>query len=358
MKTNFTLIFLLFAFFSLFGQDPFPCGPQPVGADECQDACISCSNSQFLNAQVSSDIMTPSTTTTTWCNTVENDQYIGFVASASRVDITFTNTGCLTGSTMQAAIHGPQCSGTTQGCQSGIGVGASATITRTGLIVGGVYYLVLDGVLGSTCGIAITYARGVGYSSPTASQINGSNPAIVGKEFTYTAVSPSATSFNWRLGFKPNGSNVKLNDDPWDVSPSIVTTSDPNVRLSFDRPGTYNFCVQGENSCLRGVYKCINVVVTNPTSSFETNDLVSSFSILNNPVSQNNPLEFKINSISKFESRLKILSLDGKVLLEKNLEITAGEQTISLQDQKIIPGFYIASLSTPTGVVSNKLIVQ
>jgi hypothetical protein len=265
MKRSFLPLLFFFGFiFQLSAQDPFPCGAQAVGSDECPDACISCTNAQFLNVNTSSEIMTPSGTTTTWCSTIENDQYLGFIAGSSTVSITFTNTGCSTGSGLQGAIHGPQCSGTTQGCQTGIGVGASATITGTGLVVGEVYYLVIDGIAGSQCGLQITNASGVGAPSPNITNISGAVAVCPGREWEYTAISAGATRFNWRLQTKPAGSTITINDDPWPNAPAVVTTTDPTIRVTYSLPGTYTFCVQGENFCNRSTFRCITVVVTRP----------------------------------------------------------------------------------------------
>jgi hypothetical protein len=260
-----SLVLLIFSAISLFAQDPFPCGAQVVGADECPDACIACSNAQFLNVNTSTEVMTPSGTTTTWCSTIENDQYLGFIAGSSTASITFTNTGCTTGSGLQAAIHGPQCSGTTQGCQTGINVGASATITRTGLIVGEIYYLVIDGIAGAVCGLQIVNASGIGAPIPNIINISGPVAVCPGKEWEYTAISAGATRFNWRLTTKPAGSTITINDDPWPNAPAVVTTTDPTIRVTYSLPGTYTFCVQGENFCNRSTFRCITVVVTRPT---------------------------------------------------------------------------------------------
>jgi hypothetical protein len=273
MKILYTFIFLLFRCFQLSAQNTIPCGAQPIGTDECLDACISCTNSQFLNAKASLGVMTPSGTTTAWCDSAGNDQYIGFIAASSTVSITFTNTNCLSGSGLQAAIHGPRCAGTTQGCQTGITPGLSSTITGTGMIIGEIYYLVLNGIAGSQCGIQITSASGVNSPSPNITGISGPITTCPGKEWDYTAVSAGATKFNWRLQTKPIGSKVTFNDSIWPSSPSILTTTDPTIRATFSLPGTYTFCVQGESFCNKSAFRCVTVVVTRPTRPAQTRSL-------------------------------------------------------------------------------------
>jgi hypothetical protein len=273
MKTNFILLFLVITHLSIFSQNSVYCGAQAVGADECENACISCTNAQFLNLVGSTEVMTPSGNTTVWCSTIENDQYYGFIAGSSTVSITFTNMGCTIGSGLQGAIHGPDCSGVTQGCQTGIPPGASATITGTGLTIGKIYYLVIDGIAGSQCGFQITNASGVGSLSPNITNISGSLNVCPGREWEYTAISAGATKFNWRLQAKPVGSTFTLNGDTLISSNDIFTTDNSKVKVKFDRPGTYTFCVQGENSCNRATFRCITVVVTIPTRPAQVRNL-------------------------------------------------------------------------------------
>jgi hypothetical protein len=76
-----------------------------------------------------------------------------------------------------------------------------------------------------------------------------------------------------------------------------------------------------------------------------------------NPAS--NSVQLRISSDKYSKSRLRIISADGRSVLDNNsFEIEAGQNTYQLDISSFAPGFYTLQVLTESGVVTEKLVVE
>ena len=124
------------------------------GADLCNDACVFC----FLDGQEGSTQGFTGQDANGFCDSVENEQWYGFVANATAATISVASSTCLYGNGVQVALY-PACGATPLpgGCNPGVPNGASVPASITvDLIPGNVYYLMVDGYDGDGCNFKIS----------------------------------------------------------------------------------------------------------------------------------------------------------------------------------------------------------
>ncbi len=123
----------------------------PAPANECPNVCIHCDLDGYMG---STDGYTGN-----WvpgfCGTIENEQWIGFVATASTVTITATPSNCTQGNGVQLALY-PDCTGNPIACNIGLNGGGNTPVSITASVTPGVsYYLLVDGYAGDQCDFII-----------------------------------------------------------------------------------------------------------------------------------------------------------------------------------------------------------
>ncbi|MBR9922988.1 MAG: gliding motility-associated C-terminal domain-containing protein [Bacteroidetes bacterium] len=189
-----------------------------------------------------------------FCGSCENYQWIGFIANSTVIQLEVTANNCAgtpNGSGVQAHMY--------DGCSSPMAVsdcwssGAQGTgiITGTGLNVGQVYYLMIDGWAGDECDYSIEVLQGVGDLPPPV--INGtiSGPLQVcpGAELDYSVpLATGATNYEWTI--TPAIGSVT----------SGQGTADPTI--TWNSPGVAQLCVTPSNACESGPPVCVTVVST------------------------------------------------------------------------------------------------
>ncbi|MBK7406895.1 MAG: hypothetical protein IPJ40_01755 [Saprospirales bacterium] len=137
-----------------------------------------------------------------FCGTVENNGFLGFIATFS--DITFTITpgnctGTPTGSGVQAEVYGIECSPpsvvsnvySVSSCEVG-GLPDTLTLTASGLGYGQVYYLMIDGYAGDCCDYQIDVIdyTPINPPPPPPPFISGPTTVYTGQTVTYTVEFP------------------------------------------------------------------------------------------------------------------------------------------------------------------------
>ena len=93
-----------------------------------------------------------------FCGTIENEQWLGFIAGASVATFTATASNCDIGNGVQIALY-QDCNGPAvpNGCNVGAPNGANIPVSITVNLTPGVnYYLLIDGYAGDQCDFQIT----------------------------------------------------------------------------------------------------------------------------------------------------------------------------------------------------------
>lgn len=238
----------------LGAQLPPPCPGNVPPADDCADACIYC-NFNNLNSQ---------TTGYTgggvpgFCGTIENEQWLGFIANCNSATFIATPSSCTDGNGVQIALI-EACGSVPIACyggQSG-GGGVPAQITA-GMVIGQNYFLMIDGFAGDQCSFTISVnppncvaAPNVGATGP----IQGPSTVCPGATVVYSIPQiTGAASYVWDA---PPGSTINGQTPPVSLSPDDNPTS---VTITFGPTGG-TICVQGFNSCKQGQKICKPVMV-------------------------------------------------------------------------------------------------
>lgn len=204
-------------------------------ADDCNDVCVR----PFLPAEYwfSNYDAAPGPTFFNNCSIqVHNDQWFAFVAGATSGSITAESANCTNGDGIQLALL-DGCNGEVVACDGGGGgsAGLQVTLTATDLIIGKVYYLMVDGFVGDRCDYKFIIKGNICTApnpTPTNPKLNGLSQVCPKAATTYKIDSPpNATAFLWTA---PPGSLIN-------GMPSPVVLYTPNgksVDIIFgDQPG-------------------------------------------------------------------------------------------------------------------------
>ncbi|MBK9336157.1 MAG: SprB repeat-containing protein [Lewinellaceae bacterium] len=123
----------------------------PAPANECPNVCIHCDLDGYMGSTAGYSGQTPPG----FCGTVENEQWLGFVATASSVTITATPSNCTIGNGVQLALY-PNCTSNSIACNIGLNGGGNTPVSITASVVPGTnYYLLVDGYAGDQCNFII-----------------------------------------------------------------------------------------------------------------------------------------------------------------------------------------------------------
>lgn len=239
------LIFLLLfiGFFSLnnaMAQLPPACGGT-APAILCDQACISCN----FDGYVGTTQGYPSGPAVEFCGTIENAQWMGFIAGKAEATFTVYPSKCHDGNGVQIALY-ESCNQAPLACDKGKEDGGMLPVSiKAPLTPGHNYFLLIDGYAGDQCdfSVEVTPKEAV-YEPPldVVQSIQGKTEGCPGATFTY-AVSPvfGAGAYIWD---GPPGTLV----DSMPVPATIVGASGNQVQVTLgDQSG--NLCVQAANSC-------------------------------------------------------------------------------------------------------------
>jgi len=264
MKYIFTFLLGISYFFSL-GQPFSPCfSPGTAASCTCETASVICDvneldgyNFNMTSFQHPADGPQPMCAGQT--NTVSNNPtWVAFLAWCSSFDIELSFNSCtFRGGTrgLQAAIYSScQNAGGTNvvdgGCATAINQGCNVAagirvMNITGLVVGRVYYLLVDGCGGSACDVTINVLNSDG-CTPTipafTGEIEGPDIVCLNDVATYTAESPTgSTRHDWSIS---------------PATPVLIEGSEPDgtgftsTTITWSATGNYTICVDASNSCV------------------------------------------------------------------------------------------------------------
>lgn len=168
-----------------------------------------------------------------WCGSVENDQYIGFVAGPTgSVVFQISTFNCINGNGVQVGVY-DQSNNLVGDCFNQVFPGTPQIFTASGLSPGQTYYLRIDGFAGDGCEFDIQVISGLINQGPDVpGPIMGPTEVCWDEVYPYfIAPVANATSYYWRMtpGFWTQGAII---DPPEATNPS-VGTSDLGIELEI-----------------------------------------------------------------------------------------------------------------------------
>lgn len=207
----------------------------------CEQACISCNFDGFVGSTQGY----PSGPATGFCGTVENAQWIGFIAGDIQATFSVMPFDCNNGDGVQIALYG-DCTQPPIACAKGKEKGGNTPVSITvTLTPGHNYFLLIDGYAGDQCDFSVSVSPKEAVYEPPLGMvqgINGKTEGCPGATFTY-AVPPvfGAGAYIWD---GPPGTLV--NDMP--VPATIIGSGGSSVQVTLGSQSG-NLCVQAANSC-------------------------------------------------------------------------------------------------------------
>ncbi|MGB4846446.1 MAG: T9SS type A sorting domain-containing protein [Saprospiraceae bacterium] len=245
------LIFFCFSFF--FTEIKSQCSPPGQLPDvQCNNAGLFC-----LQGYCAESLNFPLVCCQGWCgpNTIiNNPQYFQFIATAEDVYIEIHVDNCSGGTGLQSAVvtscdwapcpgSSPPCPDILD-CNPGTSPGGSMILTPTGLIIGQLYWLLIDGSNGATCQYTIEYVSGV-FEPQIDEELDPSLteaiPNIVCQGYDDFTIVTGPTILNahgylWILGW----SNLTYTSTYPEITLDILNNAPP---------GIWNVCVRAFSGC-------------------------------------------------------------------------------------------------------------
>jgi len=235
--------FLLFQSTTLSAQLPKACASGFTPAVTCADACIFCN----FDGYTGSTIGFPAVQVPKFCGTgtIENVQWLGFIAGSSGATFTIMPTACFNGDGVQVALYS-DCEADPIACNMGKEGGASTPVSITAALTPGyTYFLLIDGFAGDQCDFTIDVSPKEAVFEPPLGMvgaISGPTALCPGATATYSvAAVPGAGAYRWD---GPAGAKI----DTLDLPVVLLASKGQKVNITFgDQVG--QICVQALNAC-------------------------------------------------------------------------------------------------------------
>ncbi len=249
-RTLLPFLLLLCATFSWGQQPPGGCPDDEVVLTSlCSEACVLCTgfdgyvgtNSETALGEAPDGFCAPQ---------LHNTQWLGFVAGTPSITMNITPFNCNSGDGLQIGIYNTlDCTDfdLVSNCEPTMPENQTFTFTATGLMPGGIYFLVVDGSFGDICEFSIDVTSGLAEAPPVAGtpSIVGMGPFCPGGMFDFTAVGVSGASiYEWTL----NGTLIGYDQ--------TITVPIPTSGNSFQ------LCVNPSNPCEDGTPICETFPIT------------------------------------------------------------------------------------------------
>ena len=253
-KLIFTACLLALCLFQSYAQcdDPAPPGLSCPTATAFCNGEIDGYCSATYNSGVGTNVDMPP-----FCGSVQNNQWIQFVAGTTTINLEFTVDNCTNGDGLQAMIlHTDDCVNFTAASNcytastSGGGGGTVVfNLSGNSFVIGETYYVMIDGWLGDFCEYSIAVIEGMTSLPPINDPVAPSGMATVcpgATGITYSIPSvPDATGYNWTV---PAGASFTENADG-----TSITVNFSNTAVSGD------ICVEAFNDCHQSNPMCFFV---------------------------------------------------------------------------------------------------
>ena len=240
MKSLCLLLWFSLITFSLSAQlAPACAGGSP--ATNCANACINCN----FNGYAGSTAGFPSGIVPNFCGTVENAQWMGFIAGAGNATFTVLPSDCADGNGVQIALY-EDCMGDPIACEKGEMNGGNLPVSITAsLAPGHNYFLMIDGFAGDQCDFSVNVSPNNAVYEPPLGQVGqmtGPTKMCPGATMPFS-VPPvfGAGAYIWS---GPPGSTINGIALP----ATIIGAGANEVKITMGDVGG-QICVQAANSC-------------------------------------------------------------------------------------------------------------
>lgn len=226
--------------------DPCPSNNEPA-SDICELTCIYCNFNGYMGTTMGYTGQTPPGG---FCGTIENEQWLGFIAGGPTATFTATPSNCVDGNGVQIALY-TDCSGPYVACNvGGPGLGTTPVSITTPLVPGVNYFLLIDGYAGDQCNFTITVTPPSAAQAPPVGNpgaIQGPTKICPGGNITVSIPTVNgAGAYNWTTtgGVLINGESSPVTvNAPFG---NVVTLTAPQ---NAPPPNSFQVCVQPVNSC-------------------------------------------------------------------------------------------------------------
>lgn len=240
MKSIFLFLWFSLTTYSLSAQlVPACAGGSP--ATTCATACINCN----FNGYFGSTTGFPSGIVPNFCGTVENAQWLGFIAGAGNATFTVTPSNCSYGDGLQIALY-EDCMGMPLACEKGEMDGGNIPVSvNSSLAPGHNYFLMIDGFAGDQCDFSVSVSPASAVYEPPLGQVGqltGPTKMCPGATMPFS-VPPvfGAGAYIWS---GPTGSKI----DTMPLPVTLVGAGANQVNITLGDVGG-QICVQAANSC-------------------------------------------------------------------------------------------------------------
>ncbi len=243
-KLAFISSFLLTGLYA-HAQMPMVCATGQPPADNCINACINCDFNGYTGSTIG---FTPDGGQG-FCGSVENDQWLGFIAGAGSATFTVTTFGCLNNNGVQIALY-PACGLDPIICNGGsLGGGNTPLNINSALTPGASYFLMIDGYLGDQCSFNVSVSPpGAAMAPPIGNSIGSiTGPVTICPGATVQYSIPTVTNagvYTWTVptGWLVNGLPGPL---------TVLAPGGKKVQITAGNviDTSFQICVKAGNAC-------------------------------------------------------------------------------------------------------------
>jgi gliding motility-associated-like protein len=218
--------------------------------DNCTDLCSYCNFTSVLSNTYN---YTPDNAPG-FCGSIENNQWLSFVAGASAATITAISTNCAIGNGVQLALYN-DCNSSPIFCYGGCaGCANDPAFITSALAPGATYFVMVDGYSGDLCDVSISITPAEAGHSPTIGSIgNIVGPDVVCPGGNVVFSTPAVTGAGGYFWSAPSGFLINGNDSPVTGSRQVTITAGQT---------SGQVCVQASNVCELTATVCKTITVT------------------------------------------------------------------------------------------------
>ncbi len=196
---------------------PPSCVTSTPASDECGSATMICNLDGYCGNTSASYTAGSNDPTSIFCGSIENSSWISFIAGATDATLYVWTSNCANNDGIQMEIYdSPDCVNysSVSECISP-GVVQDFSITATGLVVGQIYYLMIDGFGGDVCDYIVSAGEGVMTATAIVAE-TGTNTASICSGCVHLEAS-GGTAYQW--------SPAASLDDPNSATPLACPTA-------------------------------------------------------------------------------------------------------------------------------------